>query len=149
MGLSELIMFGIGLNVMAGIGAASFAWLDDWMGSKRTVILSLLGLIGFGVSIILVHDKSWFFGLALALGIFVGPAQSASRSLVVHLAPRERIGQYFGVYALTGRVVTFVGPTLFGWVTATTHSQRAGLGVIILLLLLGLALLLRVKEPAR
>jgi UMF1 family MFS transporter len=148
MGLSELIMFGIGLNVMAGLGAASFAWLDDWMGSKRTIMLSLLGLIGFGISIILVHDKSWFFGLALALGIFVGPAQSASRSLVVRLAPRERIGQYFGVYALTGRVVTFVGPALFGWVTAATHSQRAGLGVIVLLLVLGLVLLLRVKEPA-
>ena len=149
MGFSELIIFGIGLNVTAGLGATGFAWLDGAIGSKRTVALSLLGLIGFGASIVAVHDKDWFLGLALALGIFVGPAQSASRSLLVRLAPPDQIGQMFGLYALTGRAVSFVGPALFGWVTATTHSQRAGLGVILLLLVVGLALLTRVAEPAR
>jgi UMF1 family MFS transporter len=149
MGFSEIIVFAIGLNVTAGLGAMGFAWLDDWIGSKPTIALSLLGLLGFGAGIVLVHDKAWFFGAALALGIFIGPAQSASRSLLVRLAPPARIGQYFGLYALTGRAVSFVGPALFGWVTATTHSQRAGLGVILALLALGLALLLRVQEPAR
>jgi UMF1 family MFS transporter len=147
MGFGELIGFGIGLNVAAGLGATGFAWVDDWIGSKRTIALSLLGLIVFGGSIILVHDKGWFQALGLALGIFVGPAQSASRSLLVRLSPPERIGQYFGLYALTGRAVTFVGPALFGAVTAATHSQRAGLAVILLLLILGLGLLTRVREP--
>ncbi len=149
MGFSELIAFGMGLNVTAGLGAASFAWLDDWIGSKRTIVLALIGLIGFGAGIILVHDKTWFIGLALALGVFVGPAQAASRSLAVRLAPEGEVGKVFGLYALTGRAVTFVGPTIFGWVTATTHSQRAGLGSILVLLVLGLAALTRVKEPTR
>jgi UMF1 family MFS transporter len=96
-----------------------------------------------------VHDKAWFIGLALALGTFVGPAQAASRSLAVRLAPESQVGKVFGLYALTGRAVTFVGPTMFGWVTQTTHSQRAGMASILLLLMLGLAVLTKVRELAR
>jgi len=149
LGFAELIAFGMGINVTAGLGSAAFAWLDDWLGSKRTVLLSLLGLLGFGAAIIATHDKTWFFGLALTLGIFVGPAQSASRSLAVRLAPPGEVGKVFGLYALTGRAVSFIGPALFGWVTEATHSQRAGLGAILVLLTVGLVLLLRVREPAR
>jgi len=149
MGFSELIVFAIGLNVTAALGAATFAWLDDWIGSKRTVILSVLGLILFGASIIVVHDKGWFMGLALALGVFVGPAQAASRSLAIRLAPAGQVGKVFGLYALTGRAVSFLGPALFGWVTAATHSQRAGISVILVLLVAGLVLLLPVREPGR
>jgi len=149
MGFSELIGFGMGLNIAAGTGAAIFAWLDDWMGSKRTILLALAGLVGFGSAIIAVHDKGWFFGLALALGVFVGPANAASRSMVIRLAPAGEVGKMFGLYALTGRAVSFVGPALFGWVTIATHSQRAGLGAILLLLIGGAAMLLRVNEPPR
>jgi UMF1 family MFS transporter len=149
MGFTELIAFGMGLNITGGLGALAFAWLDDWIGSKRTILLSLVGLLGFGAAIIAVHDKTWFFGLALALGIFIGPAQSASRSMVVRLTPPHQVGQAFGLYALTGRAVSFIGPALFGWVTAVTRSQREGLGAILVLLLVGIVLLLRVREPAR
>jgi len=149
MNFNELIIFGMSLNVTAGLGAATFAWLDDWIGSKRTIMLSVVGLIAFGTGIVVVHSTAWFVGLALALGIFVGPTQAASRSLAVRLAPEGQVGKVFGLYALTGRAVTFVGPTLFYWVTESTHSQRAGLGSILVLLVLGLAALTRVKEPAR
>jgi UMF1 family MFS transporter len=147
MGFSELIAFGMGLNVTAGIGAFAFAWLDDAIGSKRTIILSLLGLAAFGIAIVLIRDKAWFMGTALALGIFIGPAQSASRSLIVRLSPPDQIGRLLGLYALVGRAVTFVGPALFGWVTATTHSQRAGVSAILALLVLGLVVLTRVNAP--
>jgi UMF1 family MFS transporter len=149
MGFTELIAFGMGLNVTAGLGAAAFAWLDDWLGSRRTVLLSLAGLFGFGACIVAVHDKTWFFGLALALGVFIGPAQAASRSLLVRLCPPHQVGKAFGLYALTGRAVSFVGPALFGWVTEVSRSQRAGLGAILVLLMVGTILLLRVREPAR
>ncbi len=149
MGFNELITFGMGLNIAAGLGAAAFAWLDDGIGSKRTVMLSLAGLIGFGSAIILIHDKDWFFWTALALGIFIGPAQSASRSLIVRLSPPDRIGKSLGLYALVGRSVTFVGPVLFGLVTSITHSQRAGLCSTMVLLMLGLAVLTKVHAPHR
>jgi UMF1 family MFS transporter len=149
MDINQLTMFGMGLLVSAGLGAGTFAWLDDRIGSKRTIILSLLGLIAFGAAIVLVHSMVWFVGIALGLGIFVGPAQAASRSLAVRLAPEGQVGKVFGLYALTGRAVTFVGPTVFYSVTESTHSQRAGMASILLLLMLGLALLTRVREPAK
>jgi UMF1 family MFS transporter len=147
MGFTELIIFGMSLNVTAGLGAATFAWLDDWIGSKRTIMLSIAGLLVFGIGIVSVHDKAWFFGMALSLGVFIGPTQSASRSLAVHLAPEGQVGKVFGLYALTGRAVSFIGPTIFGWVTATTHSQRAGLASILGLLLIGLLALTKVRQP--
>jgi len=75
--------------------------------------------------------------------------QAASRSLAVRLAPEGEVGKVFGLYALTGRAVTFIGPTMFGVVTQATHSQRFGLASILLLLILGLGLLTKVREPAK
>jgi UMF1 family MFS transporter len=43
MTFDEILVFGIILNVAAGLGAAAFAWIDDWIGPKRTVIIALLG----------------------------------------------------------------------------------------------------------
>jgi UMF1 family MFS transporter len=65
------------------------------------------------------------------------------------LCPPHQVGKAFGLYALTGRAVSFVGPALFGWVTEVSRSQRAGLGAILVLLMVGTILLLRVREPAR
>jgi UMF1 family MFS transporter len=59
------------------------------------------------------------------------------------------VGKVFGLYALTGRAVSFLGPALFGWVTASTGSQRAGISVVLVLLIVGLGLLLSVREPGR
>lgn len=87
MELSEVILFGIALNVTAGLGAAIFAWLDDWFGAKPVILVSLAALIVFGSATLVVESVAWFWGLGIALGIFVGPAQSASRSMMARLAP--------------------------------------------------------------
>jgi UMF1 family MFS transporter len=79
--------------------------------------------------------------LALALGVFVGPAQAASRSLMARLAPAGSRNTYFGLYALSGRVTGFIGPMALGAVTAATGSQRAGMGVVVVLLAAGGSLL--------
>ena len=75
-----------------------------------------------------------------------GPLQAASRSLLVRLAPQDRITQYFGLFALSGKVTSFVGPLLIGLVTAITASQRAGMAVLVLFFALGLLLLLQVRD---
>ncbi len=123
-------------------------WLDDAIGSKRTIMLSVVGLMVFGAGIVLVHDRLWFIGLALALGIFVGPAQAASRSLMARMAPAETRNAQFGLFALSGRVTGFVGPAALGAITAITHSQRAGMAVIVLLLGGGGALLAGLRTRA-
>ena len=149
MALSEVIVFGIALNVTAGIGAFGFAWVDDWIGARRTVAIGLAALIAVGAGLLVVHDKNLFWALGLLLGAFFGPVQAASRSLVARMAPPEHRTQMFGLFALSGRVTAFIGPAVLAWTTDAFASQRAGMATILVFLAVGLALLLKVPEAGR
>jgi len=85
----------------------------------------------------------------IVLGCLIGaagaPLQAASRSLLIRLAPKDRIAQFFGLFALTGKVTSFTGPLLIGIVTAATASQKAGMAVLVVFFVTGLALLGRVR----
>ena len=148
MAVDEIILFGIALNVTAGLGAASFAWIDDWIGSKRTIMIALLGLIAVGTPILFVTSKTAFWVLALFLGIFMGPAQAASRSLMARLAPPGRVTEMFGLFALSGKATAFLGPAVLAWVTAIFASQRAGMATVIIFIAAGALILTTVKEPS-
>ena len=146
-GLSEvqIIILGIAMNATAGLGAIGFAWLDDFLGSKKTILLALSGLILLGSYLLITHSIVVFWILALLLGLFVGPVQSASRSLMVHLAPPNQLTEYFGLYAFSGKVTAFVGPWILGIVTIHFNSQRLGMVTIILFLIIGAVILKGVK----
>ncbi len=146
MALEEVILFGIVLNLTAGAGAVSFAWLDDYLGSKRTIVLALVGLIVTATGAVLARDVTWFWIWGSGLGVFVGPTQAASRSLMARLSPEHLRTEFFGLYALTGKATAFVGPGLVAVITAWTESQRWGLAVVLPFFALGLALLLTVRE---
>lgn len=148
MALEEILIFGIILNVTAGLGAASFAWIDDRIGARSTILIALVALVVLGAGFLVVESKLWFYILGSALGIFVGPAQAASRSLMAHLAPPKLTGEMFGLFALSGKVSSFIGPALVAWLTLATSSQRWGMSVIIVLMALGGLLLLTVR-PVR
>ena len=117
MELSEVIYFGILLNVTAGLGALAFAWVDDWLGAKRTILIALAGLLACGVAAVLVTSTLAFWIVGALLGIFVGPSQAASRSLMARLAPPEVRTEMFGLYAMTGKITAYIGPFLLGTVT--------------------------------
>jgi len=146
MDLVEILHFAIGINVTAGLGAFAFAHLDDKIGSKPTVIISLIGLIAFGAAVLMVSDKETFMLLSLGLGIFVGPAQAASRTLAGRLAPHGMVTQTYGLYAFTGKSVAFFGPLAYGFATEIYHTQSAGMFTIVLFWILGLGLLTMVME---
>jgi UMF1 family MFS transporter len=149
MDFAEVIWFGIALNVTAGIGAALFAWVDDKAGSKPTILIALACLIVLGAVGVLAESKQTFWISGMALGLFVGPAQAASRSLMARLAPAELQAEMFGLFALSGKATTFLGPLVLGAVTERFDSQRAGMASVLCFFLAGLLLLLPVKEPRR
>ena len=146
MEFDELILFGIALNVTAGLGAAAFAWVDDRIGPKRTILIAVTGLAVLGAVLLFVEGKALFWTFALPLGIFVGPAQAASRTMMARLAPPRMMTEMFGLYALSGKATAFLGPALLAWMTVVFASQRAGMAVIMVFFLLGLVLLMGVAD---
>ena len=145
----DILVFGIVLNVAAGAGAAAFAWIDDAIGSRRTIMLALAGLIVSGCGLVLTRDPSVFWALAVLLGVFVGPAQAAGRSMMARLSPPGIETEMFGLYALAGKATAFAGPLCLGLTVQLTGSQRAGLATVVVFLVIGLLLMVTVKEPDR
>ena len=160
--------FGIILAIAGTLGAWLGGKLDDRLGPKRVITASMLVLL-FAITAILLVDKDSIFlvkvappvpGAALfsgaaeraylVLGCLIGaaggPLQAASRTLLIRLAPRDRIAQYFGLFALTGKVTSFIGPLLIGAITAITASQKAGMATLVVFFVAGLVLLARVRD---
>ncbi|OGT45003.1 MAG: MFS transporter [Gammaproteobacteria bacterium RIFCSPHIGHO2_12_FULL_41_20] len=143
---SEVLLFGIMTNITAGIGAITLSWVDDYLGSKPTILLSLTCLFIFGTLILVAEHKYAFWIFALLLSVFIGPSQSASRSLMTRLIPQEKATEMFGLYALSGKITAFIGPWLLGSMTLLFDSQRVGMATILVFFLFGGWLLLYVKE---
>jgi MFS transporter, UMF1 family len=160
--------FGIILAIAGTFGGWIGGKLDDYLGPKTVIAGSMTVLLTAIVAILLVEKDSVLFikvappvsGGALfasaaeraylVLGCMIGaagaPLQAASRSLLIRLAPKDRIAQFFGLFALTGKVTSFIGPLLIGVVTAATASQKAGMAVLVVFFVAGLALLTQVPE---
>jgi UMF1 family MFS transporter len=160
--------FGIILAIAAALGAWLGGKLDDRLGPRRVISISMLVLLASVVAILTVDKETVLFVTVappspggalfssaaerayLLLGCLIGgaggPLQAASRTLLIHLAPKDRVAQYFGLFALTGKVTSFVGPLLIGIVTAVTESQRAGMALLVAFFVTGLALLARVRD---
>ena len=143
---ADVIVFGIALNVTSGLGALAFGYLDDHVGGKVTVIISLVGLICFGTLGVLAPTAAWFWVAGLGAGIMVGPNQAASRSLMGRFIPEGKKNEFFGFYAFSGKATSFLGPLLLGQITLMLGSQRAGMGTILIFFVVGLALLTFVSE---
>lgn len=143
----DVLLFGVAANVISAIGALLGGVLDDVIGPKPIIITSLLIMIGTAGILYFVSGplNFWIFGLVLCA--FVGPAQSASRSFLTRLAPAGREGQLFGLYATTGRAVSWMAPALFSVFVGFSGDDRTGILGIGLVLAAGLLLLLGVKSP--
>ena len=142
----EILVFGAALNVTAAAGAFAMGYLDDRIGGKRTVIISIIGLIVSTVFVVIAWDRTVFWIASLFLGIFVGPNQSASRSLMGRIVPPDKENEFFGFFAFSGKVTSFIGPLAMAWLTAAFSSQRAGAAAVVVLLVVGLIALLYVDE---
>ena len=171
----EVILFAVAANVIAGISTTIFGFFDDSIGPKKVMLLSLVMLVLCCAVVFLLHDGGkivmWTAGLLMT--VWVGPAQSASRSFLARRIPKGHEGEVFGLYQTTGRAVTWMAPLAFTLfislgqeltryyppaITAVTAGPGAGLipvheqaqywGIlgVALVLFVGLLLLLPVKD---
>jgi UMF1 family MFS transporter len=142
----EILIFAILLNVTAGIGCVAAAFFEDCLGSLKTIKISLLFLIVSLIAIVMADDKMVFYILALFMGLFMGPVQSATRSLILKVTEVGETAQSFGFYAMTGKAIAFVGPLLFALATDYFGDQKYGLATIIVLFMVGFLMIFKLKD---
>ncbi|AOZ73566.1 hypothetical protein BK816_08355 [Boudabousia tangfeifanii] len=151
----QIMIFAILANVVAGIATWAFGWIEDRIGPKKVIIISLVSMITCGFIVFFAHNGGQiiFWTVGLVLTAFVGPAQSASRAFLGRMIPEGREGEVFGLYATTGRAVSFLAPAMY-FVSLQVGEALTGLekgydywGIlgIVLILFLGLLILIPVK----
>ena len=158
-------------GILAAFSGTLGAWiggkLDDRFGPKSVIAGSMTILLLSCCAILSISRDTLFFVINVAppvpgkmfaspaeqaylvlgflIGMAAGPMQAASRTLLIRLAPKERITQFFGLFALSGKVTSFMAPLVVSVVTAITASQKAGMAMLMLFFAAGLALLSRVR----
>lgn len=142
----EILLFGIVLNISAGFGAFLFASLDDRIGSRTVIIISLLSLIFTTSIILLTQSIKIFWIVGILLGAFVGPIQASSRAFMAKVTPKEKMNQMFGLFAFSGKATGFLGPFFISAITYWTESQRWGMSVLIPFFVCGLLLIFKIPS---
>ena len=151
----DVIIFAIVANIVAGIATIGAGRLDDRFGPRNVIMASLIILVVAGLLVFFLHTAGTvaFWILGLLLSACVGPAQSAARSFLARLIPEGQEGEIFGLYATTGRAVSFMAPMMYG-VFIYLGTRVVGPGAnywgilgIVTVLATGLLLMLRVGDP--
>ena len=142
----EIMTFGVVLNISAGLGALTMGFLDDAVGGKKTIQVSLIGLIIASLIAVFAPNKTLFWIAGIIVGIFSGPNQSASRSLMARFIPEQKQGEFFGFFAFSGKFTAFVGPFLLGVLTGLFNSQRVGISVVVFMFVIGGIILSTIDE---
>lgn len=146
MPLDEVLVMAIVLNVFAGIGALSLGYLDDRIGGKKTILISLVGLITAAAIGVGSGTVQGFWTAAILIGLMMGPNQSASRSLLSKLVPVEKQAEFFGLYSFSGKISSMFGPLAYGTIVASTGNHKLAMSSIIVFFVVGGLLLLTVRE---
>ncbi|MGQ0563034.1 MAG: MFS transporter [Gemmatimonadota bacterium] len=146
MPLEDVLLMGIALNVFAGLGAFAFGFVDDLIGGKKTILISIVLLIAGAAIGVLSTSVTGFWVAASLIGLMMGPNQSASRSLLSKLTPDERQAEFFGLYSFSGKLSSLLGPLVYGSVVAQTGDHKLAMASIIAFFVIGGAVLLFVRE---
>ncbi len=158
----NLIIFMIIVQITNVAGAYVFGLLVDRIGGKRSLVLSILMMIGIVIWLYLNQTQTGYIIIGAFAGIAMAGVQSVSRTMVAMFSPPGQSAEFYGFFAVTGRTSSFIGPAVYGWVAAEAaqwyeaqgiaatlaeqSGQRLAILTIAAFLLIGLVLLWFVDE---
>lgn len=161
----QLIIFMILVQVTSVFGAFLGGLIGDRLGFKQTLVGSLLLMICAVIWMIFAQTITEFYLIGALAGFALTGVQSISRTLVGMFAPEGKSAEFYGFFAVTGRTSSFIGPTVYGFLAAEAawwferrgftmliaeqYGQRVAIGSITIFLLVGLLILLSVKNPVK
>ena len=145
---NEILILGVVLNISACIGSFLFGHLEDKIGVKKMLMITLWGLLlstllAFFAPFLtnfnyLITPKTLFWIAGVFIGLMQGPNQAGSRSLMARLTPESKKNEFFGFYAFSGKATAFLGPLFFGLLTSAFGTQQAGLVIVVVFFLFGI-----------
>lgn len=147
--MADTIKLLLVVNVSAAIGAFVFGIIQDRIGHKPTLTITLLMWIATVVIAYVWHTQAGFWVAANCAGLCLGASQSGGRALVGVLSPRAQVAEFYGLWGLVVRLSGVIGPVLYGlvtWITAGNH--RLALLLTGGMFILGLVLLAKVNVQA-
>jgi UMF1 family MFS transporter len=134
------------LNIAAFVGALLFGHVQDRLGHKLALSLTLLGWVATCFIAALSTDKATFWWAAGIAGFCMGSSQSAGRAMAGLMVPAHRLGEFFGLWTFAIRLASILGPLTYGLITwLSDGNQRLAIGSTSVLFVLGLVLLMPVN----
>lgn len=144
---ADVLLFGVCACVVAAVGAVLGGMLDDRVGSKPVIVGSLCSMIVVATALIGLDGPVAFWICGLLLCLFIGPTQSSARTQMLRMTTEGKEGVSFGLYTTTGRAASPLAPWFFAMAIALFGTDRAGMGGLVAVLVLGLCALLLVRTP--
>ena len=148
--IPQVMLFGLTIQAAAGLGAFAMGFLDDHIGGKKTILISLVGL---SIAVLLAtlapaESRTSVYLAGVTIGIFMGPNQAASRSLLGRFVPADKETEFYGFFAFSGKATAFMGTAIYAGVTTAFGNPRLGAGSVVFFFLIGGLILLTVDEQA-
>jgi len=146
-GTTETLLLILVINITAAIGALVFGYLQDWLGSLRTLALTLVLWIIALVVAYFTDSRAVFWLVGNLVGVALGSSQSAGRALVGQFAPPARAAEFFGLWGLAGKLAAIIGPLSYGAIAYWSDGDhRLALVSTTVFFVAGLLLLSAVNE---
>ena len=142
----------IALIPSAIVGSAIFGVLTDHFGPQKTLIMVLFGWIVSLTVLVITHTITIFWIVGGLVGIFMGATWTSARPLLISLVPKEMLGEFFGLYSLSGKIAAIFGPIV--WATAvnvfakygTIFKYKAAIASLTVMIVIGLFLVRKVPN---
>ena len=144
---ADVLLFGVSASVIAAIGALAGGVLDDRVGGKPVIVVSLAAMIVVAAMLLVVSGPLAFWICGLLLCLFIGPILSSARTLMLRISADGKEGVAFGLYTTTGRAVSYLAPVMFSLFISVFGADRAGLGGLIVVMAAGLIAMTLVRVP--
>ena len=143
---SELIIYFLIVQIAAGIGAYASGSIVDRFGPRQTILATLILWVGIAIGAYVVQTNMQFYLLGLIAGTALGSNQAASRTLIGHFTPPDKVGEFFGFFSVSGKFAAMIGPLIYGEITFIAGSQRPAALAMVGFFLIGGAVLWTVRE---
>jgi UMF1 family MFS transporter len=142
----EIITYFIIAQVTSMLGAFFFGYVLDKIGAKKTINITLLIWIIVVLGAFFSQNITHYYFVGLVAGLAIGSSQSSSRTMLALLTPKEKMAEFFGFYAFTGKMAAIVGPLVYGEIARITNSQRNSILAVLVFFIAGFIILQTVNE---